>query len=145
MGQSFEGLKANEIEVTLQKLPLAKTSPSVVTKTTSFNKEANTATVTLPKSTDIGRYQVEFKIKDAIHIQVITVTDSLKVSQAQYKVASLRAFPTSFDGEATFPSPIKGIKDAMDNQFLHVAIKAGFSQSTEVLQQVYLSIKRKSS
>jgi 5-hydroxyisourate hydrolase-like protein (transthyretin family) len=76
-------LVAKDIEVTLQKLPCSQSTPSVVTSATSFNKEANTATVTLPKSTDIGRYQVEFKIKDAIHTQVITVIDSLKVSKAQ--------------------------------------------------------------
>ncbi len=116
-----------------------------MTSATAFNSDINIATLTLPKTLDIGRYQVEFKIKDAIHTQVITFTDSIKVSKAQYKVVSLRAFPTSFEGEALYPAQLKDIKDAQDNYFLHVAIKAGFAQSTDVPQQVFLSLNRKSS
>ncbi len=60
-----------------------------------------------------------------------------------YAVIQNSRFPSKFDGKVDYPSKIKEIRQAQDDFFVHVGVKAGFEKSSEQLSQVYVSLKRK--
>ena len=73
------------------------------------------------------------------------VVDSIKLVSASYKLVTTSEFPSSFDKSLDFPNTLKNTLDIQEGYYLHIAVKAGFSKSTERPKQAYLSLRIKGS
>ena len=75
----------------------------------------------------------------------VVVSDKIKFSTVQYSVVQRSSFPAKFDGKAEYPRAIENIRQGQDDYFIHLAVDASFTKSSEKPSQVFFSLRRKSS
>ena len=94
----------------------------------------------------IGRYQLVFSLNGyTVSAPTVTLFDKIKLSAVQYSVVQKSSFPSKFDGKTEYPKTIDNIRQGQDDYFIHLAVDASFTKSSEKPSQVFFSLRRKSS
>jgi Oligosaccharyltransferase subunit Ribophorin II len=136
---------AKSIKVSLADISDNKAGLKDITSSVKLSKDNSQATWTVG-NLPIGRYQLLFTIDGAqVSTPVLTVADQLAFQSAQYTVATGSKAPSKWENKVEYPRQITAMKQATDDNFIHMSVQVGFTHSTsERPAQVYLSLRRKS-
>lgn len=136
--------KTEGVKVSVADLSDNKATLKDVTGQVKFSNSV--ATWTIDAKQPIGRYQLIFSVNGyTVSAPSVTVSDKIKFSSVQYSVVQKSSIPSKFDGKIEYPKSIEGIRQGQDDYFIHLAIDAGFTKSSEKPSQVFFSLRRKSS
>ena len=137
-GEAFKGGKNLKVSIT----EVSEQSLKDVTTQFKFTDDNSIATWSIT-NLPAGRYHILFNIDGApVSAGSVTIADSLVISSVQYAITNSNKFPTKFDGKVEGGQQIKNIKQATDDQYIHVAVEAKFESPNKYPSQVYISLKR---
>lgn len=80
-----------------------------------------------PTDLPIGKYKVYFDIEGATNqtlSSTIRVIDKLRINSVDYKLNTIKSFPSKLDSTVTYPNKITNLKEGTDGHYLHLAVNA---------------------
>jgi tellurite resistance-related uncharacterized protein len=124
-GNSFRGAKSVSVKLT----QLDGSDSKDITKSSVFNKDNNSGTITLNEN-EVGKYRFVVTVDNYPISTLVTVTDKLRVQSVAYQVSQSRKFPVELTDSVLHPNKIDNIKAATDDHYIHMQVSASFVKSS---------------